>query len=119
MTTGQRRRQRPPPSVVKNRIVDLQRPVVKRDTFGGENVTWESVANTWAHVNQTGVSERFENDAARDVPSRFAKIRIPWRDDVDETMRIVYDGAAWDIEGIAAIGRDLLLTVSTDASRRV
>ena len=118
MTTARRQR---PASVVKRRIVDLQRQSVQRDSFGGEVVTFVSFANSWAHVQQTGVSESFSNDAAREIPARFAKIRIHWRDGIDETMRVVYDGLAWDIEGIAEIGRrrELELTVQTDPSRRV
>ena len=122
MTTGQRRRQRPrPASVVKRRMVDIQRQSVTRDSFGGQRESWVSVAKSWAHVQQTGVSERFENDAARKIPARFAKFRIPWRDGINETARVVYDGLAWDIEGIAEIGRrrELELTCRTDASRRV
>ena len=81
MTTGQRRRQRPrPASVVKRRIVDIQRQSVQRGSFGGQIISWVSVAKSWAHVQQTGVSERFENDAARDKSRiRFALFRVPWR----------------------------------------
>ena len=35
-------------------------------------------------------------------PSNTAAFRIRWRDDVDETMRVVHDGHEWDIEGIVA-----------------
>ena len=35
---------------------------------------------------------------------RNATIRIRWRNDVQETARVVYDGFPWDIKGIAEIG---------------
>ena len=119
MTT--RARATPVASGPKNRIVDLQRRVVTRDSLGGEVTTWQSVENVWATVRVTGVSENFVNDANRAVPLRNGTVLIVWRNDVTELHRIVYDGLAWDIKGIREVGfrRELLLYCQTDASRKV
>ena len=103
-----------------DRIIDIEERVVTRDDFGDETVVWANIANLWASVNQTGISENFENDANREQPLRNATFRIHWRDGIDETMRVVYDGHGWDIEGIGEIGfrRELELHCQTDASRR-
>ena len=86
-----------------DRIVELQSRRVTRDSFGGEVVSWSEIEKVRANVDQTGVSENFENNANRDLALRNATIRIRWRDDVQETARVVYDGLAWDIKGIAEI----------------
>ena len=79
------------------------------------------MGEVWANVNQTGVSEKFNNDANRTVARRNATMRIRWRDDVAETSRVIYDGLAWDIEGIARLGRrrELELFCQTDVNARV
>lgn len=104
-----------------DRIITIQDPVVTRDGFGGETVNYANLAEVWADVDQTGVSEDFENDANRERALRNAKMRIHWRGDIDERMRVVYDGLGWDIEGIAEIGfrRYLELTCQTDTGRMV
>ena len=98
------------------RRVEIQRKSVSRDDFGTETVSWRKVAAVWARVIQTGVSEDFQNDADREIALRNARIRIRFRTDVDETMRVVYDDLPWDIEGISEWGfKDQLeLTVKTD-----
>ena len=102
-----------------DRIVELQARRVTRDSFGGEVVSWSEIDKVWANVNQTGVSEDFENAADRDVALRNATIRIRWRDDVQETSRVVYDGFPWDIKGIGELGfrRELELICQTDVHR--
>ena len=78
-----------------------------------------TVDTAWASVNQTGVSEKFVNDANLKVAKRTAQITIHWRPDVREDMRVIYDGLIWDIEGIAEIGRRERLNMfcQTDVGR--
>ena len=93
--------------------------MVVRDSFGGQIEKWFDLEEVWAAVNQTGTSERFENNAARKLPLRNATFTIGFRSDVSETSRVVFDGLAWDIKGIAEIGfkRGLTLYCQTDVSR--
>ena len=104
-----------------DRLIDIQQRVVTRDSFGGEVVVWDKLETVWANVNQTGVSEDFENEANREQALRNAQFRIRWRSDVTEAHRVIYDGHAWDIEGLAEEGfhKNLLLYCQTDASRGV
>ena len=64
------------PALRFNRIVQLERRTVSRDSFGSEVESWSEVAEVWASVNQTGTSENFENDANRVVALRSAQITI-------------------------------------------
>ena len=102
-----------------DRIVELQARRVTRDALGGEVEGWSEIDKVWANVDQTGTSEDFENDANRDVALRNSTIRIRWRDDVQESSRVIYDGFPWDIKGIAELGfkRELELICQTDVDR--
>ena len=73
-----------------NRIIRIQSRVKTRDAYGSEIEAWVDVAEVWANVNQTGTSEKFNNDAKRMVALRNATMRIRWRDDVAETSRVIY-----------------------------
>ena len=99
-----------------NRIVELQRRSVTRDFLGGETVTWSKLETVWAQLKITGTSEDFENDANRVVAARHAEVTVLWRADISERDRVVYQGLAWDIEGIEQIGfrRETKLHCRTD-----
>ena len=99
-----------------DRIIEVQRKVVTRDSFGGQIETWASLDTVWAHVNQTGADEKFANESNRNLATRDARMTILYRDDLDETMRVIYAERAWDIRGIAEIGfkRQLELFVQAD-----
>ena len=119
MTTRSRRR-RTQAAPRLNWVVTLQRQETARDSSGGVVTTWKDGANLWAHVNVTGVSENFSNNASRAIPLRSAQITIRWSADVSETDRVIHDGLPWDIKGIAEIGyrRGLTLYCQTDVSRK-
>lgn len=105
-----------------DRVLTLQTPVRTRDTLGGEVTTWATIAELWGNVHTRGQSaERYISSAEREWAARVAAVRIPWRQNVNETMRIVYDGYAWDITGIAEIGfrRELEIYCETDVGRLV
>ena len=83
--------------------------MVTRGDFGDEVEDWVELDTVWAHVNQTGADEAFEDSADREEVTRDARMEIRYRHDVDETMRVIYDELAWDIRGIAEFGyRDRL-----------
>ena len=102
-------------------IIELQALRVTRDPIYGSEITgWAKIDDVWASVDQTGTSESFENDAAREIPLRFATFRIRHRADVREDWRIIFEGLAWDIEGISEVGfnRFLDIVCQTDTSRK-
>ena len=88
-----------------DRIVTIQQRTVVRDSFGGEVVTWVELAMVWAAFRPQTATERFRNESNIEQASNTAAFRIRYRVDVDETMRVVYDGHEWDIEGIVEVGR--------------
>ena len=109
------------PVTLLDSIIELQALRVTRDPIYGSRIeTWVKVDDVWAGVDQTGTSESFENDAAREIPLRFATFRIRHRADVREDWRVVYDGLAWDVEGISEVGfnRFLDIVCQTDTSRK-
>ena len=118
MTT---RRTKPAPTPNFNRIVELQRFTFTRDDFGSDVESWATVDTVWASVRQTGVSEKFDNDANRKLALRTAQIAIRWRPDITETWRVIYDGLIWDIKGQGEIGRreGLNMFRQTDVNRPV
>ena len=85
-------------------FIEIQRRVVVRDSFGSEVETWVKVDTVQARINQTGADEAFRNEANREQATRDARMTILWRDDLDETMRVIFRERAWDIRGIAEIG---------------
>ena len=103
-----------------NRIIEIQRRAAVRDSFGGEIVSWPSLATVWADAKITGTSERFKNDAKRRIPLRNATFTVNFIDGVREDSRVIYRGMIWDIKGIKVIGRrrKLDLICQTDASRK-
>ena len=99
-----------------DRIITIQQLSVTRDSFGAEVETWVDLAQVWASFTPQSAREQFRNESNIEQASNTAAFRIRWRDDVDETMRIVHDGHEWDIEGIIEVGRrdkmDLIATRS-------
>ena len=102
-----------------DRIVQIQERRVSRDRFGGEVESWAYFDDVWASVRLTGVREQYLDNADRELVTRNAIIRIRWRDDLDETMRLVYDDVEWDVLGYDEIGyrRFLDVTAMADVSR--
>ena len=101
-------------------IIELQALRVTRDPIYGSEITgWAKIDDVWASVDQTGTSESFENDAAREIPLRNATFRIRWRSDIREDWRVIFDGLAWHVEGLKELGYHRFLDVicQSDVSR--
>ena len=85
-----------------NRLIELRRFTVKRDSFGGEIKTWGTLAIVWAEKLQVKPAERFIETSAKVVNQSTAQFKIFARDDVNELMRLIDDNAVtWDIQGIS------------------
>ena len=99
-----------------DRIITIQQRTVTGDGFGGEVVTWADFAEVWASFRPRTSTETFRNESNITQAETTAAFRIRWRDDLDETMRVVFEGDEWDIEGIIEVGRrdklDLIATRS-------
>lgn len=85
------------------RRITLLRQTETQGPDGAPIRTWSEVAKVWAELVPVGGRERLQ--APQTIAERTARIRIRWRSDVDEQMRIRHDGRLWEIQGIAEIGR--------------
>jgi SPP1 family predicted phage head-tail adaptor len=75
--------------------VTIQSKSVTRDTYGGEVITWATVATVWAAVEPLNGREWLEGrQAAAEVTTR---IRIRYRSGVLPEMQVVYGSHAYDI----------------------
>ncbi len=85
-----------------NRLIELRRYTVKRDSFGSELKAWYTLATVWAEKLQVKPSERFIETSAKVVNTSQAKFKILARADVNELMLLIDDDAVtWDIQGIS------------------
>lgn len=77
----------------------LQRKVLVQDeTTGALTETWSDVANIWGGVEPLSAKEFI---AANSVHSKVsARIVIRYRNDIDASMRILFDNKIFNIEGI-------------------
>ena len=86
-----------------DRMVRIERPVTAQDSFGEPIVTWTLVATAHAEIVPMRASERFTSQQfLAEVDTR---LRLRWRDDVDATMRVVFENTAYDIASVTEIGR--------------
>ena len=92
-----------------NRLIEIQRRAVTRDSYGGEIVTWVELDKVWAEKLEVKPGEKFVETSARTVNTSQAKFRILQRDDLNETMLLIDDNAeTWNIIGIIKNGRQFL-----------
>ena len=88
-----------------NRIIEIQKSVIVRDSFGGEISTWATLDKVWTEKRQTSGDERFVPGANIKVATRAATFRIRYGSGVNELMRVVDDQKlVWGIIGLAVVG---------------
>lgn len=84
-----------------------------RDEYGAAVPTWPTLAEVWAQrLQQTG-REFLAGD--KDTAERGVVWRIRWRDDIDETMRVSFEGQEYDIVEVRELGRKAGLELHTTA----
>jgi SPP1 family predicted phage head-tail adaptor len=87
------------PGKLRHRIT-IQRPEGEtQDPVTGEMVPgWEPVATVWADKRPSSAREFKQSQAGQsEITGEF---QIWYRDDVDATMRILYRGKVFNIEGV-------------------
>ena len=93
-----------------NRRVELQALVKVLTTTGGFTQTWSSVATIWAKIKNTSGSELLHADQLG--ATSFSDFTIRYRANINETMKIVYRGADYQIRHINNIEEaDLFMVV--------
>lgn len=83
--------------------ITLQQPVLSRDDYGHETISWQPAATVWANVQALRGREYF---AAAAVQKELTiKIKIRHRADIANTWRILHKGATYNIEAVIPLGR--------------
>lgn len=80
--------------------VTIQRQTVTRDAYGGEVVTWGTLAEVWALCLPLTGRERYVSAAAQELSDLSYGVRIRHRTDVDPKMRVVWGTKVLDIQSV-------------------
>lgn len=94
-----------------NRICEIQYKYVQVNTdFGTEEITWLPLATVWAEKQDVLPSKSEKVLSGLEVNADQSRIRIVYRVDVDNTMRMEIEGKLYQIvSGPAEIGHKELL----------
>ena len=101
-----------------DRQITLQTFTEARTTAGGVTPTWSNLTTdptVWARLDRTRGGEEFTAGHVEQAERTLTFI-IRHRTDLNEEMRIVYDGDNWDIEMIEEIGRADMLRIRVTAA---
>ena len=85
-----------------DRQITIQQQTVTYDDYGEPQTSWFDLATVWAEVRQQSARETWQ--AGKVVETEMA-FKIRYRNGVNETCRVVYDGINYDITGVREIGR--------------
>lgn len=79
--------------------VTIQKPVsTQNPNTGAQTITWQEVAQVWASVEPLSVREFIAAKAGQSEVG--ARIVMRYRSGIDATMRILYRGQIYNIEGV-------------------
>jgi SPP1 family predicted phage head-tail adaptor len=78
--------------------VTFYRPVNTRGGYGDDVLSFTVVNTVWAKVTSQKGDESFE--AARMEARRLVKILVRFRDDIEVTWRVSWDGQDYDIKDV-------------------
>lgn len=93
--------------------VSIDRPHRVSDGAGGFEVQWQVVRQVWAHVRPLSGRERNANDRVEATANYLIVMRN--RDDVDETMTIVWRGRRLNIRFVKREGhRPMLMELEAE-----
>jgi len=81
-----------------NRRVTLQQQVETRDSYGGVQTGWADAGSYWARVRDLSAGEKVAG--GQEVAWRTREFVLRNGVAVDERMRILYDGDAYDIRSV-------------------
>ncbi len=95
--------------------VTLQQKSVTRDAYGGEVVTWNTVATVYAELEPWHMKERLTLRRQNGEAVIGIRVRTPL--DVSLAKRILFDGAGYDVIDIDISRKhlgELLITARAD-----
>jgi SPP1 family predicted phage head-tail adaptor len=104
-------------------LVTIQEATSTSDGAGGHVRTWGDVATVWASIGARTGSQSVGSKAGRETlgddrttATRVITLTIRNRRDLDEAMRVVWQGSAYNIRSIYDTGaRDLYLKLDCEA----
>ena len=73
---------------------------ISRNVAGEEVLTWSEKREVWAAVQYLEAGSDEETQAGRQTARTAAKVRMRYRMDLNEKMRLVFDYKGWDIRSI-------------------
>ena len=85
-----------------DRKIIIQQQTTTKNAYGETIISWSDLTPMWAEVKQQSAREAWEAGKVSEIEMMF---RIRYRSDIDNTMRIVYDGVNYDITGVRELGR--------------
>lgn len=97
--------------------ITFQQRVRVGDGIGGDTMDWENIATTptvWARVIPKSGGE--DTTDARVEATHRVVFQVRMRTDIDETMRVLWDGRAHNIRHVAIkSSRELYLEIEAEA----
>jgi len=102
------------PGDFNDRIVLQRSAQVINPTTGWPEEGFSTSATVWARFRPTGGREFRDGSAA--VGEERATFSMMYREDIDQTDRIVFDGRVWNIQSIARVGWKESLDVNCTTS---
>lgn len=87
-------------SVKLNKKIDIQNYVRVANEVGEEIKQWQSYAGVWAYFLTSYVPVDEHLKAEKDTEIVYYEIVIRYRDDIDTSMRVVYQNKLYNIDHV-------------------
>ncbi len=87
-------------------LITISKPIYSDDGYGGQDVTWQVIENgkdVWAKAVALSGGESSDHNKVNDTHNYRFVVRN--RDDLDETMKITWDGDDYNIRSIPKVSR--------------
>lgn len=89
------------PARKRQRLITIQRRSAGQDAAGQPLLTWEDVAaNVWAQPAGDNGLTTMRSTGDLSVPVKRYSFRIRYREGLDEGMRVLHRGQAYDIKAV-------------------
>ncbi|MFL9860817.1 phage head closure protein [Paraburkholderia madseniana] len=103
-----------------DRRIVIQRRQNGKNSSGGARATWQTVCTPWAGINYLSGTERSATThQGGETADARTLITMRYRAGIDETMRVLYGGKAFNIRFVNDVldqHKTLILTCDTGAS---
>lgn len=94
-----------------DRRITLRSATLATDAFGQSVRTYGDLAQVWAKVDYRTTKE--DEETSKLTSLNKVKFTIRYRSDVDATVKILWKGKTYEIEGVSLEGRQRYLILDT------